>query len=115
MPFGFECAAANPGDLAHQELVHDQAGNEDRRTCDQRGDIWGGFRAENRVRSEQAERVIGDVHTEHHEVALRKIDDAHDAEDQTQPDAHQAIQRAGEQAGSERLQEILRKLGGIHR
>ena len=40
---------------------------------------------------------IGAVHAEHHEVALGEIDDAHDAEDEVQTDADQAIDPAQQQ------------------
>jgi hypothetical protein len=43
----------------------------------------------------------------HHEIAVREVDDAHDAEDDGEPDAHQPIDRADQQARRKRLQDVL--------
>ena len=53
-------------------------------------------RAERELNAERDEDVIGDIHAEHHEVALGEIDHAHDAEDEREADAHQAVDRADE-------------------
>src|SRR5581483_9156080 len=65
-----------------------------------------------RIRTKKGEdakprhQIISDVHAEHHEVAMCEIHHAHDAEDDTEADAHQAVSAADEQPGGEGLEEI---------
>ena len=51
------------------------------------------------LHAERREDIEGGVHAEHHELALGEVDDPHDAEDERQADAHQAVDRADRQAG----------------
>jgi len=54
--------------------------------------------------------VEGEIHAEHQEFALGEIDDAHDAEDDPEPDAHQAVDRSQQNACRERLEKNLHEI-----
>src|SRR2546430_5951984 len=58
-----------------------------------------------RVDVEGAEEREGDVHADGHELAVREVDDAHDAEDEREPDPHHGVDAAGEDARGDRLDE----------
>jgi hypothetical protein len=58
-------------------------------------------------RSRRMRVEVREVHPQHHEVALREVDNAHDAEDEHQPDAHERVDAADEQSGGD----VLEKLG----
>ena len=58
------------------------------------------------LHAEGGEEIVGRVHAEHHEVALREIDHAHDAEDEGEADAHQAVDGSDRQTGGHGLKEI---------
>ena len=49
------------------------------------------------------------------QLALGEIDDLHDAEDQPEADAHQAVDAADGDAGGERVQHVLDENFEIHR
>ena len=55
-------------------------------------------RRHERIDVEQAENDEARVHGEHRELAMREIDHAHDAEDYGQPERHQSVDEAGENA-----------------
>src|SRR5262249_22142557 len=63
-----------------------------------------------RLNAERREQIERGVHAEHHEIAMGEIDDAHHAEDQAEPDAHQAIDRADEETAGPCLQEAFEEL-----
>ena len=50
----------------------------------------------------------GDERAEHQEVAMRKVDDAHDAEHEIETDADQAEIQAEQNAGDERVDQHQR-------
>ena len=54
----------------------------------------------------------GEVHADHHHLAVREVDDAHDAEDHRQAERHQPVDHAGEQAVDDGLGEIEEEVGG---
>ena len=51
------------------------------------------------------EQHDGGVHRDDHHLAVREVDDAHDAEDHRQPERHQPVDQAGEQALGDCLRE----------
>jgi hypothetical protein len=64
--------------------------------------------AEQRVDVIAERQIVGEVHPQHHEVALGEVDDPHDAEDQREADAHERVDAAHEQPRDEVLQELPR-------
>ncbi len=60
----------------------------------------------NAEHAETGGQIEGGVHAEHQKIALGEIDDAHRAEDDAEPDAHQRIGAADQDAGGQRLQKI---------
>ena len=67
--------------------------------------------AESGLHAERGEEIERRIHAEHHEIALGEVDDPHDAEDQPEPDAHQAIDRADQKPGGQGLQKTFQCLG----
>ena len=59
----------------------------------------------NGIDVEQLEDEEGDVHPEHQQIAVREVDDAHDAEHERQPDADEGVDPADQDATQQRLQE----------
>ena len=57
------------------------------------------------VEVQRAEQREGDVHADRHELAVREVDDAHDAEDEREPDSDHGVDAAREDAGGDRLDE----------
>lgn len=57
--------------------------------------------------AEDGDEIEGEIHAQHEEIALGKIDDAHHAEDEAEPDAHQAVDAAEENPRRQRLQKRL--------
>ena len=106
---------AQAGDACDQELVqqcaageHDRAGTE---RADERADI-GPQKGEHAGAGDQ---IQAGVHAQHQQLALGEIDDAHDAEDQPEPDAHQAVDATDGEAGGERVQRVLDEDFEVHR
>ena len=93
MALAFEARDADAGHLRDQRLVQQAAEHEEHRTGDDRRHDGADVGAEHRADAERRERVPGEVHAEHQQVALAEIDDAHDAEDDPEADAHQAVER----------------------
>ena len=114
MSFAFERAGARAADARQQQLVDIIADDEKERRGQDRGGIGAIDPAEDHLQAERAEQVERSVHAEHHEIALREIDDAHDAEYQREADAHQPVDHADQQPGDEGLKDILDH-GGGHR
>ncbi|MGY4458780.1 hypothetical protein ACVWYI_002740 [Bradyrhizobium sp. LB13.1] len=67
--------------------------------------------AEQRLDPGGGEEIEGDIHAEHHEIAVGEVDDPHDAEDQAEPDTHQAVDGTDQKACGERLKESLHQPG----
>ena len=67
--------------------------------------------SERSLHAERGEEIERRVHAEHHEIALGEVDHPHDAEDQPESDAHQAIDRADQKSGGQCLQEAFQRLG----
>jgi folate-binding Fe-S cluster repair protein YgfZ len=82
------------------------AGEEDR-PRDHRRDEGRDDRAEQVECCKAADEIEAHIHAEHEELALGEIHDPHDAEDQPEPDAHRAIEAADDQAGRERIEDVL--------
>ena len=89
----------------HEVTEHSQhrAGQQDR---DERSEGV----AERGLHAERGQEIERRIHAEHHEIALGEIDHPHDAEDQPEPDAHQAVDRADQEAGGQRLQKTFQRL-----
>jgi len=72
-----------PVTRARKTPVEEQADQEER---------WDGDeRAQQGVDAEDDRVVVRQVHPQHHEVALREVDHAHDAEDEGEADAHEGV------------------------
>jgi hypothetical protein len=67
--------------------------------------------AERGLHAERGEEIECRVHAEHHEIALGEIDDPHHPENQSEPDAHQAIDRTDQKSGGQCLQKTFQGLG----
>ena len=89
------------------EVTEDGQHRASQQDCDERSE---GI-AEGRLHAEGGEEIERGIHAKHHEIALGEIDDAHHAEDQPEPDAHQAVDRTDQEAGGQRLQEAFQRLG----
>ena len=48
-------------------------------------------------RGEPADKIDADIHAQHQQLALREVDDLHDAEDQAEADAHQSVDAADDE------------------
>ena len=115
MALALERGGARAGHARDQRLVDQEAEREQHRRREQDRDIGPDDAAERRLHAQEREGVEGDVHAEHHEVALGEVDHPHDAEDHREADAHQAVDRADQGARGERLQEALEQdLGVAH-
>ena len=106
MAFGFGRDHAGAGDARDQVAVQQPADAEHDRPGQRGAGDRTDIRAEKGEDAEASHQIISDVHAEHHEVALREIHHAHDAKDDAEADAHQAVGAADEQAGGQRLKEV---------
>jgi hypothetical protein len=86
---------APAGDPREEDTVEDQPHHEERRDGDEG--------AHERVDAQHHRVVVGEVHPQHHEVALREVDHAHDAEDEGETDAHEGIDAPHEETGHDVL------------
>jgi hypothetical protein len=66
--------------------------------------------AEGGLDAEGCKAIKSCVHAQHHEVAVGEVDDPHDAENQSKPNAHQTVDGADQKAGDQRLQKAFYKL-----
>ena len=87
------------------------ADREDDRPGEKRRDDRPGIGTEKRQHAVPGRQVERGVHAEHQEIALGEIDDPHRAEDDAEPDAHQRIGAADQDAGRERLQKSISSNG----
>ena len=94
-----------------QGQVDEVAEDREQRAGQQDGDERADGVAERGLHAQRGEEIERRIHAEHHEVALGEIDDAHDAEDQPEADAHQAVDRADQKPGGQRLQKTFQCLG----
>ena len=109
MAFEFS-GGAGAADVGDEDQVDEIAHDEHQWPGEDRRNIGSECRAEDRLNAERAEKIKCGVHAEHHEVALREIDDAHDAEYQGQADAHEPVKCADEKPGREGLKYIFKEL-----
>ena len=86
------------------------AHGEQRRSRKQGTGIGSNGRAQEPEQVEAHDDIEGEIHAEHQELALGEIDDAHHAKDDSQPDTHQAVDRANQNAGRERLEKNLHEI-----
>ena len=70
-------------DPAHDQRVDDEADDEEQRDRHEHDEVG--------IDREGDERPEGEVHPEHQELAVGEVDDAHDAEDQGEPDRDQGV------------------------
>ena len=115
MALGLGCHHARAGDASDQETVQQPADGEHDRAGEHRADDRAGIGAEEREHAEAGHQVVGRVHAEHHEVAVGEVHHPHDAEDDAEPDAHQPIGAADQQAGGQRLQRVDQHPFQVHR
>ncbi len=109
MTFAFGLCDPQPGDVRHQRIVDEVTDNKQNRPGEQRRYEGARIGAEQDRYPEQREARIGGIHTEHHQVALGEIDDAHDSENEPEPGAHQAVETTYQKARTECLGKILNK------
>src|SRR6266568_2568309 len=62
---------------------------------------------EKRVDPEQREDVVGEVHPHHEQLAVREVDDAHDAEDEGEADADEGVDATHQHPAHDGLKEDL--------
>src|SRR2546422_7112715 len=89
---------AAAGDADEQRTVDPDPDEKERRDRQER--------AEQGIDARDNRQEVREVHPQHHEVALREVDDAHDPEDQGQADAHERVDAAHEQARHHVLREV---------
>ena len=98
------CAGRRRGD---QELVQQRAAGEHDRPGAERADERADIGAEEGEHAAAGHQIEAGEHAQHQQLALGEVDDAHDAEDQPEADAHQAVDAADGDAGGERVQHVL--------
>ena len=84
-------------DAIDQASLHDDAEQEERGRAEHESDVGidAGLRREK----------VGEVHPPYHHVAVREIDDAHDAEDEREPHGHEAVDTAEEDPADQPLED----------
>ena len=97
-------------------LGREQPRNQDviERQADQHEHREGERKDRNRIDVEQREQPERQISAQHQEIAMREIDDAHDAEHEIEPEAHETEVEAEQNAGEEGIDEHLfmrRRLG----
>src|SRR6266508_5563177 len=107
MAFALDARDVDPGDPRDEKAVESVARDEQRRSGQQRAGVRADQRSEKRQRAEAGDEIEGEIHAKHQELALGEVDDPHHAEDDAEPDAHQAVDGADQNAGDERLKENL--------
>ena len=110
MAFALERGGARARYARDQGKVDGVAEDGQHRTGKQDRDERSEGVAESGLHAERGEEIERRIHAEHHEVALGEVDDPHDAEDQAEPDAHQAIDRADQKSGGQGLQKAFQRL-----
>jgi hypothetical protein len=106
MPSPLDIGNAGPGHPRHDKAVHQPSDREDDRPGEKGRYDRPGIGTEKCQHPVSRRQIERGVHAQHQEIALGEIDDAHRAEDDVEPDAHQGIGAADQNAGRERLPEI---------
>jgi hypothetical protein len=105
VPIAFKRTNPGAADSRYQRGVDGTSEHEQQAACENRRNVGSDHRPKKRLYAKRSEQEKRSVHPDHHEIALRKIDDAHDAEDHGKADAHQPLDRADENARHQNLQE----------
>lgn len=111
MPFAFERGSLRAGYAGDQQAVDGVTEHREDRAGQQNRNKGSDHVAEGGLYAERREEIERRVHPEHHEVALGEIDDPHHAEYESEPDAHQAVDRADQKSGGQGLQKAFDELG----
>src|SRR5258705_12901940 len=110
MPVSLEQRCAGARYTRDQGSMHDVAEERQNRAGHEDGNERSRGVAKDALYAERREAIKCRVHAEHHEVAMGEVDDPHDSENQSEADAHQAVDRADQQAGKQRLQKAFQEL-----
>ena len=97
-----------PGEGQHRKAVLGRA-------VADRADERPPVRPEEREHPAAGDQVEAREHPQHQELALGEVDDAHDAEDEAEADAHQAVDGADGDTGGDRVQDVLDQDFQVHR
>ena len=92
------------GDQAQMNVISDDEQDWPRHYC---GDDRSYVRAQKGKNAKAHEQIPSGVHTEHHQLALREVNNAHDAKDHSEASTHEAVQATNHQAGRKSLKKIL--------
>ena len=106
-PSSMRAGGAQAGDAGDEEFVQQGAAGEDDGSGEQGADEGADIGAEEGEDAAAGDEVEAGEHAEHQQLALGEIDDAHDAEDEPEADAHQAVDTADGDARGERVQHVL--------
>ena len=99
---------AQAGDPGDQEFVQQRTAGEHDRAGAERADERTEIGAQESEHAGACDQVKAGVHAEHQQFALGEVDDPHNAEDQPEPDTHQAVDAADGKAGGNRVQRCSR-------
>ena len=94
--------------------MQQRATGEHDRPSAQRADERSNIGAQECQNAAARDQIEAGEHAEHQQLALGKIYDLHDAEDQPEPDAHQAIDAADGYARGERVHHVLNENFQVH-
>jgi hypothetical protein len=108
MALALQIGGARAADPRDQDPMDHVSDDEEHRPGQDSGEIGSNHIAEDRGYAQRSEDIERRIHAEHHEVALREVDDAHHSEDEGKADAHQPIDRADQETGCERLKNVFR-------
>src|SRR5262249_34941163 len=72
-------------------------------------------RTQERQRLAARDEIEAREHAQHEELALGEVDDAHDAEDEPEADAHETVDAADRDARGDRVQNIFDQDFKVHR
>ena len=107
MAFVQRAGGAQAGHAADEEFVQQRAADEHDRAGAERADERPDIGAEECQHAAAGDQIEAGEHAQHQQLALGEIDDLHDAEDQPEADAHQAVDAADGDARGERVQHVL--------
>jgi hypothetical protein len=99
------------GRLSEQGFVKPHSDEIEQHACDHRACD----RTHRRAEPKPGAHIKRTVHAEHQELALGEVDDPHEAKDQPEAYAHQAVNRADQKTCNDCLQQVLEKDNGTHR
>ena len=109
MPLPFQTRNLHPRHPTDEQAVQQQSKQVHDRSGEQRRNDRADVGAEELANPKEAEEIEGAVHADHHQIALAEVDDAHDAEDDAEADAHQSVETTKKQSRRQRLQEVLER------